>query len=134
MAQHRIGIGDTSSFRYIAVEPPLSTDLVGRFLQTVELPKWIAASGISPSAELIDNAPEVTEFWYDVGDALDYLGENEIDDQIIKIAEKLAQIIEISGNSVELYGYAIPTDFQNPIFGSGYEMMREEHYMQLGKG
>jgi hypothetical protein len=83
--------------------------------------------------EQIDNSPPYTEFWMDVGRALDIRGSEIVNRRTIRIAHNIADLLKLSGYPVEVKDHILPIDYMTPIFGSMAKHMYElhEHFQSL---
>ena len=117
MTERRIGIGETSSFRYIAVEPPISNSDADHILKDLRLPSWIFLGTGWTQNKLADDTP-YTEFWFDVGDGLDAFGEDVVDYRAVDLANQIGKHLEYHGSTVNILEGIVTTDFQTPIFGT----------------
>lgn len=124
MAHRRIGVGETSSFRYIGVEPPISDASADRILKIVAMPKWMIW-GMAYHTEGAEDSPPYTEFGADVGYALDTIGRVAVDEGAMKLAQAIAGILETEGDTVEIVEPMITTDFEHPIFGNQADQERQ---------
>ena len=120
----KIGVGETSSFRYIGIEPPISDERADRILKIIAMPHWMIW-GIDYHTEAVDGNPPYTEFGADVGDALDILGHKVVDEGAIELARSISKIIEAEGDTFKLVEPMITTDFAHPIFGQEADRERE---------
>lgn len=126
MADRIVGIADTSSFRYFGVMPPLEGETIQKVKNELELPWWVGGFHmIYVSQEVRDDCPPHTAFGVDVGDALDLLGRDIVDDGTVQIANSIADILRLGGDIVVVYEEITATDFQTPIFGESYDEQRE---------
>lgn len=124
MAHRKIGVGETSSFRYIGVEPPISNNSADKILKTVAMPEWIIW-GMNYHTEAVEGNPPYTEFGADVGDALDAVGREVVDEGAMKLARAIGIILEAEGDTIKLIEPIITTDFEHPIFGSEADKERQ---------
>ena len=128
MTEREIRIGDTESFRYIGVKPPLSELSAGAVMKIVGLPKWMIA-GIddsynqNPTGATPENL--YTEFGYYIGAAEDLYGKSHVNNVAIVLACQVAKILEQQGDTVTLDTTIVPTDFQTPMFDERADRMRE---------
>jgi len=133
MTDRVIGIGETSSFRYFGVMPPIDEEAVQNVIEGVELPWWVGGHQLKYANQVArDDCPAHTEFGIDVGDALDWRGREVVDEGAVQIAQAIANILASAGDTVAVYTEVVTTDFQTPIFGEGYEEQRSmiQHFSQ----
>ena len=124
MTHRKIGVGETSSFRYIGIEPPISSDRADRILKIAAVPTWIIW-GMDYHTEVVDDKPPYTEFGADVGDALDTIGRAAVDEGAMKLARAIGSILKAEGDTIEIMEPIITTDFEHPIFGAAANQERE---------
>ena len=128
MVQRRIGIGETSSFRYIGVEPPIGDAQAEMIIRAVKIPKWlIFGMRYQQNQEQVDDSPSFTEFWLNVEHSVDGRGNERVNRTTVDIAHQIAIVLELQGDRVEVIDHIIPTDFQTPIFGSEAAHMHQTH-------
>jgi hypothetical protein len=125
MTERTIGIGDTSSFRYIGIEPPLEDANVAQIMEQIVLPDWVEFKRISCVQQTDTDGPVYTEFGFEVGTALDSLGNETVDAGTVRVAEQIAELLLRNGDDVTILEGIFPTDFQTPIFGSDWTEMAE---------
>jgi len=124
MAHRRIGVGETSSFRYIGIEPPISDARADRILKIIAMPEWMIW-GMAYHIEAVGDSPPYTEFGADVGNALDTIGREAVDERAMKLARAIGSILEAEGDTIEIVEPMITTDFEHPIFGSQADQERQ---------
>jgi len=124
MRHRKIGVGETSSFRYIGVEPPISDEKADKILKIVAMPEWIIW-GMNYHTEVVGDNPSYTEFGADVGDALDTIGREMVDEGAMKLARAIGSILEAEGDTIEIVEPTITTDFEHPIFGAEADQERK---------
>lgn len=132
MTEREIRIGDTSSFRYIGVQPPLSETAAGAVMKTLRLPDWmVAGMHDSYTQDPTGTTPEsrYTEFGYDIGLAEETFGRPHVNRIAIVLACQVAKILERQGDSVHLDPDIVPTDFENPLFGEKADRVRKTRRM-----
>jgi hypothetical protein len=128
MTQRRIGIGETSSFRYIGVEPPIEDAQAEIILKAVKVPKWlIFGMHYHQDQERVDDSPSYTEFLLNVELYTDGRGNERVNRMTVDLAHQIAIVLEIQGDRVEVNDYIVPTDFKTPIFGSKTAQMHKTH-------
>lgn len=126
MTERTVGIGETSSFRYFGVMPPLEDDAIQKIRDELKLPWWVGGFQIIyVTHESRDDCPPHTEFGIDVGDALDWQGRDVVDDGAVQVANSIADILRLNGDIVVVQEEVTTTDFQTPIFGESYNEQRE---------
>ena len=125
MTERTIGIGDTSSFRYIGIEPPLEDTHVARIIEQIILPDWVDFRHIYCVQQTDTDGPIYTELGFDVGTALDLLGNETVNKGTARVAEQIAKLLRNGGDIVTVLDGVFPTDFQTPIFGSRWIEMGE---------
>ncbi len=123
MTERKIGIGETGSFRYIAVEPPLNDIDAAYILKGLRLPSWILLGTGYTQNKPADELP-YTEFWFDVGRGLDVFGKGVVDEAAVDIAGQIGQHLENNGNTVNMLDGIVITDSQTPIFGAEADKSR----------
>lgn len=124
MAHRKIAVGETSSHRYIGIEPPISDEIADRILKIVAMPEWIIW-GMDYHTETVGENPPYTEFGADVGDALDTIGRDAVNEGAMKLARAIGSILEAEGDSIEIKEPMITTDFDHPLFGPDADQERE---------
>ncbi|HSX44021.1 MAG TPA: hypothetical protein VLE69_01845 [Candidatus Saccharimonadales bacterium] len=125
MVERTIGIGDTSSFRYIAIEPPLDDTATQNIRNQIILPDWSVWDLIYYKQVTDTDGPAHTEYGFEVGSAEDWLGREVVDEGTVAVAEQIARLLRTNGDTVSIVEGIYPTDFQTPIFGSNWSDMRE---------
>lgn len=132
MAEREIRIGDTSSFRYIGIKPPISEITTSTIMKTIRLPLWIVTgmhdsytqdpTGVTPENQY-------TEFGYDVGHIEDIFGRSHVNNVAIVLAYQIAKILERQGDTVKVNPDIVPTDFRTPIFSMEADRIRKVKHM-----
>ncbi len=125
MTQRTIGIGETSSFRYIGIEPPLDKADSTQIAADIILPEWVVWKQVYHTHQTYTDGPTYTEFGFDVGDALDCIGEEIVNTDTVQVAEQIAALLRSRGDIVTVLNDVFATDFQTPIFGSRWYEMGE---------
>jgi hypothetical protein len=118
----RIGIGETSSFRYIGIIPSIDTDLSEQILSKIHIPHWLSRMTSLVSLQIEDDKTH-TEFGMDVGDALDILGSEKVDKETVVIATQIAEMLRANGDLVEILEQ-ITIDYDHPMFGEDADVER----------
>ena len=91
--QTRVAIGETSSFRYIGVEPPIDNSLAEQIHGEIVIPNWL--SWFHEVREKCgDDGISYTEFSFDVGDALDIRGRKEVEYATLEIAYQVTKLLD----------------------------------------
>ena len=135
MTERQVAIGETSSYRYIGIEPPLDEKQVSELVEKIILPDWVIFKWISLTQELRDDAPPHTELGFETGTAEDYLGLEVINEGASAVARQVARLLEAEGDDVTVIEHIVPTDFRTPLFGEDYHEMVEsaEYYKSRRK-
>ena len=123
-AQRRIAIGETSSFRYIGVEPPIDASLAQQIHREVIVPNWFSwYHGVRE--ECGKDGIAYTDFGFDVGDALDCVGRAEVDEATLEIAYQIAELLEKLGEEITMLDEIVTIDFQTPLYGEESDSNRD---------
>ena len=125
MTARRVAIGDTSSYRYIGIEPPVDDAQAASLIEEIVLPDWVVFRAISYTQELREDAPPHTELCFETGTPEEYLGHEVIDQGASAVARQVARLLEKEGDDITLIENIIPTDFKTPLFGEEYYQMVE---------
>ncbi len=123
MAERTIGLGDTSSFRYIGIEPPLDVATTNEIVEQIVLPDWVDHNYVYRTQQGDSDGPAYTELGFDVGNALDWLGTESVNEGAIRVATQVANLLRVKGDSVAVIDGIYPIDCQAPIFSSGWAKM-----------
>ena len=110
-----VGKGEESGFRYIGIQPPIFCEEASRILKIVPMGEWLRWS-IDYKADVVAEDPPYIEFNIDVSKALEEHGDKTVDSEVMKLARSIGQILASKGDTYELVGPMVPTDFDNPIF------------------
>lgn len=124
MTARTVAIGETSSCRYIGVKPPLEDALAEHICKAAILPDWVELPDLSCMQRVRTQAPDHTEFGFEVSFGLDYLGQDIVDSSTARVAHQIAQIMRSLGDEVTVLEGVFPTDFQSPLFSEEYFDMR----------
>ena len=124
MAIRYVGIGETSSCRYIGVEPPLDDAVTQRLLKVVAMPPWIVES-MGYTTHTVPETPPYTEFGMDAGAELDLRGREAVDAEVVELARVMGRVLAAEGDVIVIYEQMIPTDFEHPLFGPEADHTRE---------
>ncbi len=124
MAERIIGIGETSSFRYFAIQPPLEDVEAKALIDTLQLP-FRAYWPMNFTQERRADSPDHTEFGIDVGAAIDWIGLEEVDGGAVEIAQQIASILAQQGDDVVVLEDIVSTSWEAPIFGQDADHQRE---------
>ena len=131
MTERTIGLADTSSFRYIGVHPPLDDALMAEIAGELILPDWIEHNHVYISQHPETDGPAYTEFSFDVGSGIDYLGVDAVDANTAGVAQQLARLLQARGDTAIIIEGVFPTDSQTPIFGERWnEMVEEDKFLK----
>jgi hypothetical protein len=122
MAERTIGIGDTSSFRYIAIEPPLDDATTRSVKDQIILPDWAEWNFIYHQQVTDTDGPAHTEYGFEVGTAEDWLGRETVDEGTVRVAEQIARVLRAGGDEVAIIEGIYPTDFETPLPASPSQM------------
>ena len=124
MANRTIAIGETSSCRYIGVKPPLDEVIAEQICTATILPDWVELPDLGYVQRTDSEAPDHTEFGFDAGFGLDYLGQDMVDTNTAHVAQQIAQLLRSLGDQVTVIEGVFPTDFQTPLFSDAFFDMR----------
>lgn len=124
MTARTVAIGETSSYRYIGVKPPLDDTVAERICKAVILPDWVELPDLGYMQRTLTEAPDHTEFGFEVSFGLDYLGQDVVDASTTRVAQQIAHLIRSIGDEVTVLEGVFPTDFQTPLFSEEYFDMR----------
>jgi len=120
MAARLIALGETSSSRYIGVKPPLDDVLAEHICSATILPDWVEIPDLSYSQVTHTEAPDHTEFGFDVSFGLDWLGQDEVNASAARVVQQIASLLRAAGDEVAVLEGVYPTDFQTPLFSEAY--------------
>lgn len=135
MATRTIAIGETSSYRYIGVKPPLEDVTAEHISRAATLPDWVELPDLEHVQRLHTPAPAHTEFGFEISFGLDHLGQDVVDTSTARVAQQIANLIRSIGDEVTVLEGVFPTDFQTPLFSEAYFDMRRvaEYYNPHGE-
>jgi hypothetical protein len=125
MVNRTIAIGETSSFRYFGIEPPLDDGEIEQIITNTILPEWIIFDQFGCTQEPQGDGPAHTELGLEVGQALDSLGRETVDPATVKIAHQISTILQKNGDIVTVLDGILPTDWRTPLFGEWAKDTRE---------
>lgn len=125
MIHREIALGETSSYRYFGVTPPVSDEkaMIMADILFFYLPRWAIYTEDTTlylNQLTSDTGTAFTEFGVEAGDAIDVLGEERVDADCVLIAHALAKILREGGDSVSVNENIAPIDYQSPLFGIRY--------------
>ena len=131
MSETVVGIGETSSFRYFGVMPPLDNEEAEALIQGLTLP-LIVSFDMGYTQHRRNDSPEHTEFWVGVGEGIDWLGVETVDEESVKLAEQIAKLLRQEGRVVEVLKDIVCTDWRTPIFGEDADEQGDlrEHFRE----
>jgi hypothetical protein len=120
----RVAIGETSSFRYIGVEPPIDDSLANQIHGEIIVPQWLSwFHGVRQEEGVKDGATH-TEFGFDVGDTLDTYGPEKVDAATLEITYQIAELLEKLGDEIAVLDEQVTIDFRTPLFGEESDFNR----------
>lgn len=121
---HRhIAIGETSSYRYIGIAPPLPKETTYTVLQMLH--SHMLAWGEVDRTQVDEDTPPYTELFANAGHMIDAIGSDAVDMHTLDAARAIMQLVESTGDSIVLLTPIITTDFQNPLFGPKADETRQ---------
>ncbi len=121
MAELEVGIGETSSYRYFGIKPPIDDQLVKTVTGRLELPYWVGDfQTVYVQTATRDDCPDHTLLGVEAGTAIDVIGEDDVNEGTLNIANQIVRVLKLEGNQVTLHPEITTTDFQTPLFGDEY--------------
>lgn len=124
--QTTIGIGETSSFRYIGIKPPIDDVLACQIIGEIDIPTWLSYFyRVGVHEECGNDGVLYTEFSFDIGDAIDDRGREEVEEATLDIAYQIAELLEKLGHEIIMLDEEVTIDFQTPLFGEEADFNRE---------
>ena len=112
--------------RIIGVSPPLNEAVSAEVQERIILPDWVEFQDIYCVQQTNTDGPAYTEFGFDVGSGIDWIGVEIVDADAFRVAEQIARVLRSKGDDVTTLEGVFPTDFQTPIFGSRWNDMVDE--------
>lgn len=110
-----VAIGETGSFRYIGVKPSIDESISRQIFGELVIPFWLSPWNGHHDERV--NGQTHTEFSFDVGDAIDLLGDELVDEETLKIANQIVELLGSHGDEIQFLPEVLPIDFQTPMFG-----------------
>lgn len=131
MTQRTIAVGESESYRYFGIEPPLDAATAHEVEKCAQVPKWLGSRSLQYIQKTDGDGPDYTEFYLNVGDALDWRGRDMVNLSTMDIANLLAQLLRRRGDSVSVLPDIIPTDDATPLFGEEADALRAEQQIEF---